>query len=168
MTGSAGSASSEHSDGAAGRGSTIVVGVDGSTASLRALDWAVREGTSHGFEVEVVHAWDNIPLPSAVFTGAEELRHRSETMLAAHVGAATRGLTDPPPMSEVTVKGSAARVLIQRSADAAMLVLGRSRHQAVKDLLGAVRASCVRGATCPVVVVPEMVSPGAADGDDTI
>ena len=148
--------------------STIVVGIDGSSAALRALDWAVREGTSHGFEVEVVNAWENLPLPSAVFTGAEELRHRSETMLVAQVGAATRGLTDPPPISQVSARGSAATVLIRRSAGAAMLVLGRSRHHAVMDLFGAVSASCVRGAACPVVVVPEPVSRDAEVADDTV
>ena len=169
MADNVGSANPEHSDGAASRrGSTIVVGIDGSSAAPRALDWAVREGISHGFEVEVVHVWENIPLPSAVFTGAEELRHRSETMLAAQVGAATRGLTDPPLIIELSVKGSAATVLIQRSAAAAMLVLGRSRHHAVMDLFGAVSAGCVRGATCPVVVVPEPVSRDAADAGETV
>ena len=169
MADNVGSPNPEHSDGAASRrGSTIVVGIDGSSAALRALDWAVREGISHGFEVEVVHVWENIPLPSAVFTGAEEVRHRSETMLAVQVSTATRGLTDPPPISPVNARGSAATVLIHRSAGAAMLVLGRSRHHAVMDLFGAVSAGCVRGATCPVVVVPEPVSRDAEDADDTV
>lgn len=133
----------------------IVVGIDSSIGALLALDWAVREAQARGCVLEVVHAWDNVPLPGNMFTSAHELRTASECFVANECAAVARTTEKAPELVPMSVQGPAARVLVERSADAEMLVVGRGRHAAVKDLLPrSVSATCVRGATCPVVVVP--------------
>ena len=132
----------------------IVVGIDGSSAGLEAMAWAVQEAATRGCPVEVVHAWDNVPLPGAMFTSASELSRASECFVANECAAAAEGLAAPPAFIQTSRQGSAAKVLIERSAGAAMLVVGRGAHHAVKDVLArSVSAACVRGALCPVVVV---------------
>ena len=135
----------------------IVVGIDGSPAAVRALAWAVHEAHARNCPVLVIHAWDTVPLPGAMFTGPDQRHCASECFLANEVAAAIRNLAHPPEISQLSVKGAAARILIEHSRDAALLVVGRSRnHRAAKDLLpGSVSAACVRAATCPVLVVPE-------------
>lgn len=132
----------------------IVVGIDGSIAALHALSWAVGEAHARGCPVEVVHVWDNVPLPGAMFTSASALRRASECFVANECAAAAQGLVTPPEFIQTSRQGSPAKVLIERSVGAAMLVVGRAAHHAVKDVLArSVSAACVRGAVCPVVVV---------------
>ena len=133
----------------------IVVGIDSSIGALLALDWAVREAQVKGCVLEVVHAWDNVPLPSNMFTSAHELRSASECFVANECAAVARTTENAPELIPMSVQGSAGRVLVERSAGADMLVVGRGRHPAVKDMLPrSVSATVVRGSSCPVVIVP--------------
>ncbi len=43
----------------------IVVGVDGSAGSRRALTWAAAEAASHGSDLVVVNVWEHTLLPPA-------------------------------------------------------------------------------------------------------
>jgi nucleotide-binding universal stress UspA family protein len=133
----------------------IVVGIDSSIGALLALDWAVREAQARSCVVEVVHAWDNLPLPGNMFTSAHELRSASECFVANECAAVARTTDDAPELIPMSVQGPPGRMLVERSVGAEMLVVGRGRHAAVKDLLPrSVSATVVRGAAFPVVVVP--------------
>jgi len=133
----------------------IVVGIDSSIGALLALDWAVREAQARSCVVEVVHAWDSVPLPGNMFTSAHELRSASECFVANECAAVGRTTDDAPELIPMSVQGPPGRMLVERSVGAEMLVVGRGRHAAVKDLLPrSVSATVVRGAACPVVVVP--------------
>ena len=44
---------------------TVVVGVDGSPSSHKALTWAADEGAAHGADVVVLHVWEHTLLPPA-------------------------------------------------------------------------------------------------------
>jgi nucleotide-binding universal stress UspA family protein len=58
----------------------------------------------------------------------------------------------------VVVEGHPARVLLDRSADAALLVVGRRGHSGIVGAFtGSVANACANHAVVPVVIVP--VSP---------
>jgi nucleotide-binding universal stress UspA family protein len=68
-------------------------------------------------------------------------------------------VAEPGPESGATVRvlrGHPAEVLVEAAADAAMLVVGRSGHGGLSELLrlGSVARACTEHAPCPVVVVP--------------
>jgi nucleotide-binding universal stress UspA family protein len=134
----------------------IVVGVDSSKTSLKALRWALAEARLRGSELELVHAF---PRPELVgmtmvvtLPSDEELREASEQVLAdalAAVGGA-EGLT----VTQRVGAGGPASVLVDAARDAELLVLGSRGLGGFRGmLLGSVTQQVIAHATCPVVVI---------------
>ena len=136
----------------------IVVGVDGSEASRNALRWAhfLCEGT--GSSIEAIAAW-RLPATAAGGPGlgaipggntfAEDARATLRTSLEAVFGAER-----PPGLHSGVHEGGAAKVLIDVSRKARMLVLGNRGHGGFAGLLlGSVSTACTAHAACPVLVV---------------
>ena len=65
----------------------IVVGIDGSDASLAALRYAIREGIVRSAPVEVVHAWHAHTARDVAFAAPHELQRGSICMLQIEVAA---------------------------------------------------------------------------------
>jgi len=143
----------------------VVVGVDGSPCSARALRWAAGEAEAHGAKLEVVTTY-TCPLPPAGvgysaphWSGDDAMRHADQLRENAD-GLQQQTLTDTlgdhPAVvigSEV-VEGSAARVLLDASKDADLLVVGSRGHGGFAGmLLGSVSQHVVAHAACPVIVV---------------
>ena len=132
----------------------IVVGVDGSGAAKAALAWAIRQAKLTGAAVDAVTAWDypaayGYPVP-VLDVDWEELATKVVTDTIAEV---TGGAPEVDIRYSV-VKGNAARVLIDASSGADLLVVGSRGHGGfVEALLGSVGQHCVQHATCPVVVI---------------
>jgi len=134
----------------------IVVGVDGSAQSRTALRWAARLAVDTGAWVEAVTAW-HFPI-STGWAGAgvpmnfdpEQDMHK---VLIETVDAAF-GSERPAGLQLSVVEGHPARVLLERSADALMLVVGSRGHGGFAGLLlGSVSAHVAEHAGCPVLVV---------------
>lgn len=144
---------------AGGETRTIVVGVDGSETSARALRWAVEEASLRGARILAVHAWlyphVGIGHSEAPF-GYEELRQDADELLQATVQAAA----DTAPgvaIESRLVEGIPADELLAAADGAEMLVLGsRGLGGFVGLLLGSVGQQCARHARCPVVIVPHV------------
>lgn len=133
---------------------TIVVGVDGSTASAAALRWAVAEAAATGREVAAVAAWSYLsPLdPDAIGGSAEEVEAAHWKTLDELVDAVKR--PDVVIRGEL-IEGEPAEVLLDAADDAALLVLGSHGHGLeLAAVVGSVSAKCLRLARCPVVVLP--------------
>jgi nucleotide-binding universal stress UspA family protein len=138
------------------------VGVDGTAASLTAVRWAAQEATLRQASVQLVFADDGYA--HAAYSGSPEASHADgddadgrAVLAAAELEA---GRTVPPGrVSCERAAGSPAKVLIDRSADAELLVLG-SAYQAARSAIdtcspmGPVARACLHGAACPVVVLP--------------
>jgi nucleotide-binding universal stress UspA family protein len=134
----------------------VIVGVDGSPPSAHALNWACRLGDTCGYTVRAVCAWslgvsgeDWMPQPGVSAEG----QRRAEQMLLEAVG---RARSDHPAVTVETavIEGPPARVLVDLSADADLLVVGsRGRGGFSGLLLGSVSQQCVHHAHCPVTVV---------------
>jgi len=137
-------------------GPVILVGVSGSRASARALQWAADEARRRSARLVVVRAW--LPAQAAFYAGqtehdADHARQRATRELASALRA-TFGEKLPPGVQAEVTEGMAERVLVERSAGADMLVLGStSAPVVVGRAIGAVIRSCLSRAHCPVVVI---------------
>jgi nucleotide-binding universal stress UspA family protein len=136
----------------------IVVGVDGSEPSIRALQWAARQAKWSDATLEVVTAWTfpEHPAPLGLeihVPWPDELIAQARVKLDEVIGAALPDM-DPQGIHASVIRGSALRVLLDAARDAELLVVGsRGRGAMAELLLGSVSEHCVRHAGCPVVVV---------------
>ena len=137
----------------------VLVGVDGSESSIRALRWAARQAGFMGAALEVVTVWTfpehaaplgivpHVPWPEELLVVAQdELDKLVDRVLPER---------DPHRVHAHVIRGSAAPVLLEAAQDADLLVVGsRGRGTFAELLLGSVSERCMRHAKCPVVVVP--------------
>ncbi|MDN5760924.1 MAG: universal stress protein [Microlunatus sp.] len=137
----------------------VVVGVDGSEGSGRALRWAASEARAHGAELKVVTTYP-APSPrlatefgSAPWLERTDWRGKAEAALESTVRDAL-GENPGVPVELTLAEGSAAKTLIDLSADADMLVVGTRGHGGFAGLLlGSVSQHVVAHARCAVTVV---------------
>ncbi len=137
----------------------IVVGLDSSEGSERALRWALDEAELRGAELDLVHSFpppEMVALPAVVtLPSDDELRKGAEEIIdeaLARVG----GPRDVPIVRTVR-SGGAASVLCEVAEGADLLVVGARGLGGFRGLLlGSVTHQVVAHAPCPVVVtVPE-------------
>ena len=142
-----------------GPGPRIVVGVDGSQSSLAALKWAIRQARLAGGSVDAVTAWE-YPAgaggfgwsPGAAFA-TTDLASVAEKALSEATATALAG-ADGVPVRQLVREGHPARVLIDATVGADLLVVGSRGHGGFAGmLLGSVSAHCVRHASVPVLVI---------------
>ncbi len=105
----------------------IVVGIDGSETSRRALRWAVEEGRVRRAAVEVVHAWNMPYIGGHPFTAAAfdptVLHAAAHRVLDSTVDEEdTSGLPQPP--ERILVNGSAAPAILETAKGADLVVVG--------------------------------------------
>ena len=142
----------------AGGQELVVVGVDGSDASVAALAWAARYAAASGARVRALLAWH---YPGVVGEPPVEkvpasVRSQTEKQERATLDeAVAKAIPGQPAGVETSIGyGHAAEVLIEASQEADLLVVGSHGHRAWTGmLLGSVSLHCVTGASCPVVVV---------------
>ena len=132
----------------------IIVGVDGSQSSIDALKMAAELARLLGAPIHAVTVWQ-VPIG---FEGT------SSAGMWSPAGEAGRILSEaiqtafpagqPENLSRMIVAGHAASVLIKRSEDASMLVVGsRGRGGFIGLLLGSVSTECAQYARCPVLIM---------------
>ena len=140
---------------AAGKPPTIVVGVDGSESSIRALRWAAGQAKFTGASLTVVTTWEfpptfgwSPPYPSD-FDPDKDARAALQKNVDAVLGP------DPEVAVQLeVVEGHPAFVLTDKAGDAELLVVGSRGHGAFAGmLLGSVSEYCAAHAPCPVVIV---------------
>ncbi len=138
----------------------IVVGVDGSDSSMRALDWAVRQAEMTGASILVVAAWHWPPnwgwgLPLAPPITPQE---DAEKVLADVLEPVRAQHPELVITSEV-VESHPAPALVKASRGADLLVVGSRGHgEFAGMLLGSVSEHCVSNAECPVLVLRDKKS----------
>ncbi|QNS02290.1 universal stress protein [Streptomyces xanthii] len=136
--------------------SSVVVGVDGSDASLTALDWAVDEATRHGHPLRIVNAslWERY---EGVVPRWATDRPSGQVLAENIVGMAEdRARTRAPSLalSGEVLAEDAAGALLQEGQEALMVVVGSQGRGEVRDLLlGSVGLIVAARCHGPVVVV---------------
>jgi nucleotide-binding universal stress UspA family protein len=138
----------------------IVVGVDGTVPSQRALAWAIEEAGLRSATLEVICAYS---LPAgwvgmAEAMGATVASPITEADMADYAQGtldAVLGGVDPGSVvvEALVRRGHPGKVLVEASDAADLLVVGGGRGEAGGLLLGSVALHCVHRAECPVVVV---------------
>lgn len=135
----------------------IVVGVDGSEPSLKALRWAARQAEITGAGLEAVSAWEYPAGTWASMAAGMPPELDLATLTREVLDEALAKVLEPGALAAVdrkVVTGNAAQVLIERSADAALVVVGDRGHSGfAAALLGSVSTHVTQHAHCPVVVV---------------
>ena len=135
----------------------IVVGVDGSEGSDRALAFALEEGRLRDWEVEVVHAW---AFPAITYSPYGPTPTLGEAELeAAGVEVLDRTLetanTAGARVTRRLVMGGSAPALLHAAASADLLVVGTRGHGGFAGLLlGSTSQHCAHHPPCPLVIVP--------------
>jgi nucleotide-binding universal stress UspA family protein len=141
----------------------VVVGLDGSPASVAALQWAIREARFTDCAVEAVHVWTASVSPfgnlARARAGLQSERDAARELLLSAIAQARAVNPDGAvPVHEELVAGYPAAVLGVKGRSARMVVLGTPRHSNLTRLLHkTVTHAVTKQAPCRVVVV-------AADG----
>ena len=130
----------------------IVVGVDGSAASRRALRRAAEEAEAHRAKLEIVWAWSLLDqetgAPFDPHHGEASVRADLDRLLAEELG------DDHPPIVARAENDLPARALVAAAEGAWLVVVGsRGRGGVTGLLLGSVSSHLAHHAPCPVLIV---------------
>ncbi|GAA4744052.1 universal stress protein [Nocardioides endophyticus] len=137
---------------------TIVVGVDGSTDSKRAVWWAANEAAARHSTLLLIHALDgsvsrqspNLPEPGP---RAASTVPSADEVLAEEAQHATTGHPSLVVRTRV-VSGDPRQVLLDLAETAQLLVVGsHGRGPIRRRMLGSVSAELAERASCPVIVM---------------
>jgi nucleotide-binding universal stress UspA family protein len=143
----------------------IVVGVDGSESSKRALRWAIRQAEQTGGRVDAVAAWHYPPAygVAPVADGGVDFEGDAKRTLAEAL-AEVSGLAPEVRVDPLIAEGHPATVLLQAARGADLLVVGSRGHGGFTSaMLGSVSLYCVLHAHCPVLVLRDGHEDDAAD-----
>jgi nucleotide-binding universal stress UspA family protein len=140
--------------------SGIIVGVDGSGHSQRALEWAMKEAAVRHAPLTVLTVHPAIVgyFGGVAATPADlELTEQTQAAVKVEADRVLAALSGPHPES-VTVKavhGYPVEELVSASKDADIVVLGsRGAGGFTRMLMGSTAGLVVQHAHCPVLIVP--------------
>ncbi|MCP2257764.1 Nucleotide-binding universal stress protein, UspA family [Streptoalloteichus tenebrarius] len=157
-------------------GQRVVVGVDGSEVSQRAIEFGFDFASRHGHELVAVHAWADLPLdalaPVRVWDfNWEEVRSEAQELLSTSLAGFQERYPDVPLRRLVTTERPVDALLeaahgahgpldaegaegIGAAGGAALLVVGSHGRGALgRALLGSVSHAVLNRADCPVAVL---------------
>ncbi|MGC0272935.1 universal stress protein [Pseudactinotalea sp. Z1739] len=137
---------------------TILVGVDGSAASLNALDWALAHAGKSGWNLHLVCAYALPTFAAGTIDGGyatlddTAIRDGAQAVLDE---ALTRCEGVGVQVTSALETGDAAGVLVDLSAQVRLAVVGtRGRSGFAERILGTVSSALPAHSHCPTVVVP--------------
>jgi nucleotide-binding universal stress UspA family protein len=159
-------------------GEPVVVGVDGSEDSLRAVEWAAQEAGRYASPLRIVSAPAPIPRIRAYHAREETVAAALRGIAARALGAAiTRAQEVAPgvPIETELLSGPPALAVAHTGSDASLLVVGaRGAGGFAAMVLGSVSRYVAAWAQCPVVVAREVsmavhreIAVGIRDPQDT-
>lgn len=147
----------------------VVVGVDGSAHSILALRWAGALAPLLKARIRAVSCWQ-FQIAVGTFTPVIwDPEQEARKVCAAAVDKAFGGFP-PDGLEQAASQGAAAKVLVEESKSAQLVVVGSRGHGGFEGLLlGGVSAAVAEHAKCPVLVAHGTDLPAAlsaAPGQD--
>jgi nucleotide-binding universal stress UspA family protein len=138
----------------------IVVGVDGSSGSDAALEWAISHAGSAGAVIIAVHVVEPIAAPAAVTfqlaTPTRDPNSSYERTIAAEA-CSERLMTSGVAHRILVVRGHPATEILRVAHDeqADLIVVGNGLHSSMPEIfLGSVAHELTHHARRPLVIVP--------------
>jgi nucleotide-binding universal stress UspA family protein len=129
----------------------LVVGLDGSPASERALPVAIGLAQRLAAGLVLLRVVPDRRVALAEMPELTYLHHLAEQ------------ITDPVPLLDVVAGRDTATAIARYAGNRGdIVVLGSHRHGATRDLRGGVAAGVVRRAGCPVLVMPSRPAVGGS------
>ncbi|WP_448071006.1 universal stress protein [Georgenia yuyongxinii] len=136
----------------------VVVGVDGSEASLAAVDWAVAEARRTGWRLHIVCAYALPSFTAASLDGGYAAMDDTAIQQGAQAvvdEAVARTAGSGLVVTSALETGDPAGVLMDLSREASLVVVGTRGGGGFTDrLLGTVSSALPAHAHCPAVIVP--------------
>lgn len=137
----------------------VVVGVDGSAASVAAVRYAAAEAARSGARVEVVHVVPDL-VPGRALSATDELALAGRRVLRSVLRRAGLATGDVAVRTHLQ-RGGVVPTLVRAADGAQALVVGSDRRPASLRLLtGNVSTGVAARSRAPVVSVPETWQPG--------
>ena len=132
----------------------IVVGVDGSDPSVRALRWAARQAELTGAQLVAVTGWEFPAWAGLTAEGATFNPERLAAQTLTETVDRALGQEAAASVTRQTVQGSPAEALLNRAEGADLLVVGARGYSGFKaTVLGSVSLHVVQHSPVPVTVV---------------
>ena len=143
----------------------VVVGVDGSEGSDRAVRYGALEAARLGTDLTLVHVVpDYVPLAPMHPLIPDDLAGLGRSLVTDAREAAARYAGDVHVTTLVRT-GSAITILVAVASDARLMVLGRNLRSRLHHVFtGAVTSGVASRASCPVVSVPDGWEPASTTG----
>ena len=139
-------------------GAPVLVGIDGSSASELATAIAFDEASRRNVGLVALHAWSDADVSEWPEIDSPAAQSMAEEVLAERL-AGWREQYPDVPVSRAVVCDKPARQLVERSADAQLVVVGsRGRGGFAEMLLGSVGEAVAQMAQVPVIVARESVA----------
>jgi nucleotide-binding universal stress UspA family protein len=139
----------------------IIVGVDGSTQSRRALVWAISHAAIRQMPLTVLIVQEAVTsfwAGPVIYPADAELTEHARKIAQDETDNALRKLAPkarPPEVTVLAVVGAPAEEILGAARDADMIVVGSRGADGFKKLLmGSVSYAVLHHAHCPVVVIP--------------
>lgn len=132
----------------------IVVGLDGSASSIAAMNWAAHQAELTGARLDAVTAWQ-WPSKYQWTRTPPDYDPAGDTQKSVDaVIDEVRSAYPSVAIQSTVVEGNPARVLVEKSQGAELLVVGSRGHGEFPGmLLGSVSQHCATSAHCAVVVL---------------
>ncbi|KUO17715.1 universal stress protein [Streptomyces dysideae] len=131
----------------------VVVGLDGSPASVTAAWWAAYEAAERHLPVVLLHSWSTQPLDVPIAQAAPTKQQYGEEVLQRTAAELLHRYGDLALTTEL-VSEPAAQALLEHGQSASMLVLGSRGYGSVASfLLGSISQHVLGLAPCPAVAV---------------
>jgi nucleotide-binding universal stress UspA family protein len=141
--------------------SGIIVGIDGSAHSRRALEWAIGEAAIRHTPLTVLtvqQALTGYWGAPVVYPGDADLTEHARKVAREETETALDKLAAdarPPQVTVLAVAGIPAEEILSLAREADMIVVGSRGAGGFKKLLmGSVSLTVTHHAPCPVVVIP--------------
>ncbi|MEB4616128.1 universal stress protein [Leucobacter sp. M11] len=134
----------------------VVVGIDGSEASRKAIEYAAAEADRRGVELNAVYAWMPPLTPGLEYLWSDELVASQRATAEEAIAIGVAGLAERFPdlvVNRVIVQSPPIAALLAEGEGAELLVVGsRGRGGLSRLLLGSVSHGVLAQLPCPVIV----------------